>query len=257
MARKKTTGIYQILNTINGKVYVGSSKWIEQRWRSHLSLLRKDKHHSKHMQNAWNLYGEDAFQWIVLEECFIDDLAKKEQSHIDGLGVCDREVGYNTSPIANSQQGHKWTDEQRDGARDRMNTRYEKQEEREKTGAASKAAWTEDRKEEARVTMLNKWSDPEERMKQSVRMQAIANDPNIAKKRHIGMKKRWANPEEIHKARFSSPNAKRIQHCETGIIYESISDAARNLPVCAQTIKNNLNGKCESFKGMNFTYVKQ
>lgn len=47
------TGIYQIRNTANGKRYVGSAVKFAQRWRQHAHLLRKRKHHSRILQNAW------------------------------------------------------------------------------------------------------------------------------------------------------------------------------------------------------------
>lgn len=47
-------GIYRIRNTSNGKVYIGQSVNIEQRWRQHLYELRRDSHHSPHLQYAYN-----------------------------------------------------------------------------------------------------------------------------------------------------------------------------------------------------------
>ena len=50
-------GIYKIVNKIDGKYYVGSSKHIYKRWRKHKSLLRHNKHLNDYLQNAFNLYG--------------------------------------------------------------------------------------------------------------------------------------------------------------------------------------------------------
>lgn len=36
------------------------------RWKDHLRLLRLNKHHSQYLQNAWNKYGENAFEYIEL-----------------------------------------------------------------------------------------------------------------------------------------------------------------------------------------------
>lgn len=57
----KQAVIYKIINTTNGKFYVGSSTNFKERSRCHKSRLRSGKHHSKHLQAAWNTYGEDAF----------------------------------------------------------------------------------------------------------------------------------------------------------------------------------------------------
>ena len=89
-------GIYQIRNIVNGKIYVGSSKNIPQRWKKHKSKLKHSTHPSKHLQNAWGKYGAHNFVFEVLEECDISLLIIKEQHYLDTLNPCDRERGYNT-----------------------------------------------------------------------------------------------------------------------------------------------------------------
>jgi len=60
--------IYQIRNKINGKFYAGSTIGFSQRRKAHLDMLKKKKHHSDILQRAWNKYGEDSFEFIILEE---------------------------------------------------------------------------------------------------------------------------------------------------------------------------------------------
>jgi len=62
-----TKGTYEIKNRLDGMAYGGSSGDIEQRWMAHLWMLRNDRHHCAHLQNAWNKYGEDVFEFSVLE----------------------------------------------------------------------------------------------------------------------------------------------------------------------------------------------
>lgn len=65
----KTKGIYLIKNKVNNKIYVGStSTGFSRRWSQHKTYLRGNKHHSRHLQNAWNKYGEENFEFSVLEE---------------------------------------------------------------------------------------------------------------------------------------------------------------------------------------------
>lgn len=59
--------IYKIRNVVNGKFYVGSAVDTRTRFRQHRRLLRKNIHHCKHLQAAWNKYGEDAFRFEVVE----------------------------------------------------------------------------------------------------------------------------------------------------------------------------------------------
>lgn len=59
--------IYKIINTVNNKFYVGSTTNTVERFRTHRKRLRNNKHHAKHLQAAWNKYGEDAFVFHVIE----------------------------------------------------------------------------------------------------------------------------------------------------------------------------------------------
>lgn len=83
----KVSGIYCIENKKNHKTYVGSSKNIYQRLLKHFALLRHNKHENAHLQNAWNKYGEENFEWIVLELCNSNVLTEKEQYCIDLFGA--------------------------------------------------------------------------------------------------------------------------------------------------------------------------
>jgi group I intron endonuclease len=64
----KHIGIYKIRNVTNQKFYVGSSNDTKDRFRKHRNLLRKNKHHCKHLQAAWNKYGEECFRFEVIED---------------------------------------------------------------------------------------------------------------------------------------------------------------------------------------------
>ena len=88
-------GIYKILNTVNNKVYIGSSMSIFDRWKEHIRSLRKGNHHSRHLQNAWNLYGEKSFLFCIIENCDKDELLDREQFYIDAYNSADSRYGYN------------------------------------------------------------------------------------------------------------------------------------------------------------------
>jgi hypothetical protein len=61
-------GIYVIICWANGAVYVGSSVDIGDRWNEHHRQLRGEYHHCQYLQNAWNKYGEAAFEFGVYKE---------------------------------------------------------------------------------------------------------------------------------------------------------------------------------------------
>jgi group I intron endonuclease len=80
---QRKSGIYRITNTINGKCYIGSTVNFNSRWSHHKANLNKGKHHSRHLQKAWNKYGESVFVFSILETCAIDELSQREQHYID------------------------------------------------------------------------------------------------------------------------------------------------------------------------------
>lgn len=79
-------GIYAIVNTRNGKQYIGSAVNFQRRWKNHRSLLRLGRHHSVHLQRAWLKDGEDAFAFTILEIVTnLDTIIAREQVFIDRL----------------------------------------------------------------------------------------------------------------------------------------------------------------------------
>lgn len=62
-------GIYSIKNKVNGKIYIGQSTDIIDRLRHHLSELRHNRHSNSYLQRSFNKYGEENFEFDVVEEC--------------------------------------------------------------------------------------------------------------------------------------------------------------------------------------------
>lgn len=91
-------GIYKITNKINNKVYIGKSKNIKKRHSEHRNELRKNEHVNNYLQNAWNKYGEENFEFSILEECETDkDLNDREIFFIKEYKSHMRDCGYNLS----------------------------------------------------------------------------------------------------------------------------------------------------------------
>lgn len=63
------SGIYRILNKINGNCYIGSSLNVEKRYKHHLSTLRHNSSRCSILQKAFNKYGEDNFEFQVILCC--------------------------------------------------------------------------------------------------------------------------------------------------------------------------------------------
>ena len=140
--RNKITGIYCIENTINGKKYVGQSTDIKDRWRRHISELKKCKHDNSYLQDNWIVYGESAFRFYVLEECSPELLDKKEQYYIDYLDSMSYANGFNLT--TGGKKGNTITEEIR-----------------QKMSKSVTESYTEELLEVRRQDALEYWSNPE------------------------------------------------------------------------------------------------
>ena len=85
--------VYRITNIQTQKKYVGVTEDFERRKRRHIKELKNNTHHSPKLQNAWNYWGENNFEWTVREVQInqYDDLydieieeIKKYNSYNDG-----------------------------------------------------------------------------------------------------------------------------------------------------------------------------
>ena len=103
------SGVYEIVNLVNGKRYVGSAVNLSARHRDHLHRLRKGIHHSIALQRAWNKYGPQSFGMVrVIEKCEVSVLVDREQWWINFL-----RPEYNVCKVAGSSLGRKHTPETR------------------------------------------------------------------------------------------------------------------------------------------------
>lgn len=107
------TGVYIIKNKINNKIYVGSAsstrKYYEgfkRRFYKHKYELKNNKHRNSYLQNSWNKYGEDNFEFLIIAFCPPEYCIKLEQYFIDSL-----KPEYNFCPTAGSNKGVKFTEE--------------------------------------------------------------------------------------------------------------------------------------------------
>lgn len=96
-------GCYAIENVQNGHRYVGSSSNLLYRREGHFGNLRKDCHCNRHLQGAWNKYGEYSFIFHPVLFCEAFELLRYEQFLIDKW-----HPEYNTRLVASSNLGMKF-----------------------------------------------------------------------------------------------------------------------------------------------------
>ncbi|WCN36505.1 GIY-YIG nuclease family protein [Aneurinibacillus uraniidurans] len=74
---KVEAGVYQIKNTVNGKIFIGSSRNLKT-LNGKQFQLKMGSHENRMLQKEWNEYGEDAFVFEIVEV-----LKKKETGYFD------------------------------------------------------------------------------------------------------------------------------------------------------------------------------
>lgn len=64
---KQHLGVYRIRNSQNDKVFVGFASDLEARFNRHKAELKFGNHRNKELQTIWNLYGESALEFEILD----------------------------------------------------------------------------------------------------------------------------------------------------------------------------------------------
>lgn len=107
MKRIHVCGVYVIRNLINHKVYIGSSKDIRKRLLEHKRLLKLKKHVNRHLQSAYNLYGESCFEFKIITNCPLHDRIAREQYYMDLFKSYEDTYGYNIESVAGLAGGER------------------------------------------------------------------------------------------------------------------------------------------------------
>lgn len=81
---EKNGGVYKITNTSNGKVYIGSTKYLMRRATSHRRNLLRGTHENAYLQEAFDLNKNDfVFEVIEVVECAKTSVLSVEQKYLD------------------------------------------------------------------------------------------------------------------------------------------------------------------------------
>ncbi len=103
---KYKMGVFQIRNTINDKIFIGSSLDLKAIWFSQKLQLETGTHPNSDLQRDWKEYGKDNFSYEILEEIqetedkplnYRNEIKALEQMIIEDLQPFDNK-GYNRKP---------------------------------------------------------------------------------------------------------------------------------------------------------------
>lgn len=115
---KNSPGVYKVQNNVNSTIYIGSSIKVSNRIKQHLRDLRSNRHPNDKFQKNWNKYGEESFEFSILE--YVDDvkfLLEREQYYLDTILHADiddevfENIGLNLTRRAENNLGYKLSEE--------------------------------------------------------------------------------------------------------------------------------------------------
>lgn len=85
LIKGKISAVYKIVNTVTKDFYIGSSKDIKMRWKSHKCPSTRIKHSNRPLYRDMQRYGIDAFRFQILAPVVPEYLKEVEQELIDML----------------------------------------------------------------------------------------------------------------------------------------------------------------------------
>lgn len=235
------SGIYCIRNKENGKFYIGSTSNFRKRMREHLSCLRKNVHVNKHLQRAFNKYGEENFSFEVFEYVEdIDNLLEVEQKVLDKLKPYNMKIGYNISRFATSYRVY---------GKDNPHFGKPKSEEQKRKTSQSLKGHKHSEETKKRISKAIKgkntgkdhWSYGKERSEQH-------------RQRHsASMKGKFAGNK--------NPSAKKVVQLnlqgELVSVFETMREASVNIGVSSSGIVNCCKGKSNTAGGFKWMYFEE
>lgn len=193
----KKSGIYGIVNTNDGRTYVGQAIDIWKRCGQHFASLKRGDHPNIRMQRAFIRDGAESFRFFIIAFCGLESLDDKESEWI-----AFHKVRYNICDIGCSRRGVTASDETRkklsDAKKGKQPLHLMTKESRAKAAETHSKVWhlvhdskqpesvirkrTESQKARWAVTPKKKMSDiAKQRMSESAKNREIHGNTKITK----------------------------------------------------------------------------
>lgn len=229
----KKSGIYQIRNLVNGKIYIGSAVNLHARWQKHSSCLRHNKHCNIKLQNAYNKYGKDNIVFEVVELVpNKEQLLDREQYYIDTLNTVNE--GYNICPIAGNTTGVFHTEETIQKMKIAHSNISEETRRRMSEAGKRRGPLSEETKRRISKTLKGKTLSSTHRENLSKALKGRCKGVYTGSARY---------------------NAKSVMCIETGVIYGAISEASRETHTDRTAIIRCVRGIGKTAGGYHWKYA--
>jgi group I intron endonuclease len=262
-------GVYKISNVVSGRYYIGYSTNINKRFTVHRSKLKQNCHDNIFLQRAYNLDGEDKFNYEIIHICNSEEEAKTiELQYLNDLSIRDKiyNLNYNNSGgdlltnhpdkdiirkkiiKSHAETVSKMTTEERKEKYGKFG---------EKNGMYGKTHTEETRQKISKINKgrecPNKGKKASEETKQKlskIRKNKYTGENNPFYGKHHSEETK----QKIREKNIGNIPTNNKEITIDGIIYISISEAARQLSIPVPTVLWRLNSKNPKFD--NYKYVK-
>ena len=236
----KKSGIYQIRNLVNGKVYVGSAVNLRARRNRHFSYLRNNCHANRKLQNAFNKYGEENIVFEVVE--IVADkynLLEREQYYIDTLNAVKE--GYNIRLIAESNLGIKYSEQSKERIRKAKSNISEETRKRMSISRNKRPPISEETRRRMSLAQSNRSEETRRRMSLAQQGKHMSEETKQRISRTLTEKLKY--------------NEKKVICVETNQEYRNISVASRETHIDRVSIIRCVKGVRKTAGGYHWEYV--
>lgn len=247
MSDQLLCGIYYIKNLMNNKYYIGQSVDILRRWRREkYDLNCEESAWNVHLQRSWRQYGEENFEFQIVELCQPEQLDEREMHWITLYDSYNN--GYNQSLGGGGVNGWKHTSESKA-----------------KISESNRKTITPERRKEASDRARDYWSDPLNREAlQECKRQWWENPINRAKMVDAAKNSGRIYPSgEDHpmfgadRTGINSGHHRSCVQVETGNFYYTLTDASKATGLNLSKICSVCNGSRKTTGGYHWRYATE
>ena len=257
--------IYKIVNKITKEFYVGSTLYPNKRKKQHFNDLKHEKHHSIYLQRAYNKYGIENFEFIIVKKVNIEteiDLRNLEERYIKFCWNSGKL--YNVSKVGcggDNLTYHPMLTEIREKQKKSIKQRWDSKTDKEKEEYSKKMKgrgnpnfgnkWTEEQKQKASNYWKNYYLTHDSNLKgktfierfgeekaKEIKEKISKSSPQRSKEKNPFYGKHHTNEakEKIGKARkgVTPSDAKKVLY--NGVIYTSATECSKKTGINYLTI---------------------